>query len=671
MSISSSTNDRHMNSRLRDATTPFSPLMPRKNYDQWSALTQRKQSRTVSTRIRNSLRLFSTSSDNSGVVVSGENSNNNDNSSVPKDFASMGIQSPVLLHRIKTLLQLKCPTAVQAAAFTALSISTDDNNNNRQLSDAMIGSETGSGKTLSYLLPLMNDILQRKAAAAAAHQSNKDDKNDLIGYDYARALILVPNKELVQQVVRMAMDLAGGPASVVYGGNTMLDTLPWSSSNNSKAAKNSETPDSEMVRIAILPGGLRETLDFAPFRRPGSAGDSSSTSLVMPPVDILISTPAAVAPLGVSPKNIALFADIQTVVMDEADLLLDGGYIRPLNDVLLGFRRADRLESSSGFTSQPSSWHRRTQHVFVAATLPNSGLRSVDAYLTKKFPNIQRIAMDNMHMARHSGLMPGQATLWIEEESKKQRMLELVRLLTTGELKHQKVMVFLNSGEDAEASCQALERAGVPCLPFHAKILLEERTATLDRFRKYSAVAANENLPTHNASADGVGNMTSTISVLVCTDLASRGLDIPDVTAVVQLQFAGNVVAHLHRMGRCGRQQQTGRGVVFYGVKERALVATLQEAESYQQQSSQNNDTTSSDLPHGLSLTGDVTDIPLFDLDKEDVINLNDSSKSAIESRHEAGKITASFSRKRGFTKKIKKEVRRRIDERENSNYDA
>ena len=58
------------------------------------------------------------------------------------------------------------------------------------------------GKTLAYLLPIMDDILQRKRKAS------KDGGS--MGYDYGRALILVPNKELVQQVVRMAMALSGG-----------------------------------------------------------------------------------------------------------------------------------------------------------------------------------------------------------------------------------------------------------------------------------------------------------------------------------------------------------------------------------------------------------------------------------------------------------------------------
>jgi superfamily II DNA/RNA helicase len=105
--------------------------------------------------------------------------------------------------------------------------------------------------------------------------------------------------------------------------------------------------------------------------------------------------------------------------------------------------------------------------------------------------------------------------------------------------------------------------------------------------------------------------------------LASRGLDVPGVTAVVQLQFAGNVVSHLHRTGRCGRAgQRTGRGIVFFSEQEADLVAVLKDAEEQQER---------------MNLQQDVDDRD----DEEDI--------------EEIGKIKKGFSRKRGFTKKRKK----------------
>jgi superfamily II DNA/RNA helicase len=329
-------------------------------------------------------------------------------------FESMGIQSPVLLSRIEKNLNLTRPSAVQVAAFSAIA----------EGGDITIGAETGSGKTFAYLWPIIDDILQRK------------QKNEFVGYDYARAIILVPNKELVNQVVRMAVELCGGQdKALVYGSKSVPQDKQESNTNKQ-----------DIVRIAVIPGGLNAPQDFPPFRHSIGLGGKD------PPVDLVISTPAAIGPLGLKPKNIDMFADIQTLVIDEADMLLDGGYIRQLENVLLGFRRADRLDSSLGV--------RKTQHVFVAATLPDMGLRSVDAYLKKKFPNATDVTMAGMHNARHYGL--SDSTLWIEEDGggNKERMQRLVEMLEIpkeeGGLQGEKIMVFLNSVDDVDGVSGAL-----------------------------------------------------------------------------------------------------------------------------------------------------------------------------------------------------------------------
>jgi superfamily II DNA/RNA helicase len=335
-------------------------------------------------------------------------------------FESMGVTSPVLLDRIQNQLRLKRPSAVQAAAYAAI----------QQGGDVTIGAETGSGKTLAYLLPLVNDILERK--------QNPQDDTGYLGYDFCPAIVLVPNKELVNQVVRMAVDICGGRANCLVTGST-------GSTFGSKDKDGEQVDEKTVVRLAVMSGGLEAPQDFAPFRKAiGLGGDE-------PPVDICISTPAAIAPLGLKPAHIDMFADVQTLVIDEADMLLDGGYIRPLEQVLMGFRRADKLDESYGVN--------KTQHVFVAATLPDYGLRSVDAYLQKKFPNATRVTMAGMHNARHYGL--SDQTVWIEEESNKARMEKLVEMLETppeeGGLQGEKVMVFLNSVDNVEGANGAMQ----------------------------------------------------------------------------------------------------------------------------------------------------------------------------------------------------------------------
>mmetsp|Transcript_3515 Transcript_3515/g.5395 ORF Transcript_3515/g.5395 Transcript_3515/m.5395 type:complete len:619 (+) Transcript_3515:92-1948(+) len=485
-----------------------------------------------------------------------------------EDFESIGITNNVLLERLQKM-KLDRPSAVQAAAYNAIESGKD----------VTIGAETGSGKTFAYLLPILNDIINRKESA----------ENGDIGYDYARTFVLVPNKELVQQVVRMAQTLCGGKRCLVYG---KVDDSIMDDSNDGQ-------DDTNVVRLAIMPGGLKEPTDFPPFRNAIGLGGKED------PVDIVISTPAALGPLALKPKYIDLFADVQTLVVDEADMLLDGAYIRQLNDVLMGFRRADRLDASHEL--------QKTQHVFVAATLPDMGLKSVDAYLQKRFPYATRVTMAGMHNACHYGL--SERTQWFEIESKKERMEKLTQLLSTPRdsdgqgLQGEKVIVFLNSVNDVDGANTALERAGLSTVPYHAKLPLSERTANLDKFRRYDP---------QDPDSD-----PSTVPILVSTDLASRGLDVPGVTAVVQLQFALNVVAHLHRMGRCGRAgKRDGRGIIFYSSQEGELVEVIRNAEQEQER---------------MALVQDVDDIE------------DDEEKAA------RGTVKNAFSRKRAFTKKRKK----------------
>ena len=576
---------------------------------------------------------------------------NNNSFFANMDWKTLGVQSEILLERLATVLQLERPTAVQAAAFCEISSSRSRSSETTN-KNVLVGAETGTGKTLAFLVPLLDDILeQKRLRVKEQHQQQQHEQEKsseyadeqqpeqaqqqysqlLVDYDYARAVILVPNKELVQQMVRMALPLAGGMEALVYGGNTLphetLKSLQKDTYNNINHSASPPPPPHEVVRIAIMPGGLKEPSDFPPFRASIGLGGND------PPVDVVITTPASLGPLGLSPKNIDMFADIETVVIDEADMLLDGGYLRPLENVLLGFRRADRLNADGDGSGGLLGNIKKTQHVLVAATIPDYGLRSADAYLQKKFPQATRVTMTGMHNARHYRLT--EQTEWILQESRKERMMKLIDLLQTpidqGGLKGEKIMVFLNSVDDAEAASQALIREGMSVLPYHAKIKLEDRTLTLDRFRRYQSVSSTNS---SNSGIDAAVNAEDdSVPILVCTDLASRGLDVPGVNAVVQLQFAGNVVAHLHRMGRCGRAgQRKGRGIVFYDKTEAELVQVIQAAEEQQER---------------MVLEGDVLDIESKD---------NESSTPAAA----AGSVEKAFSRKRGFTKKRKKMQRER-----------
>jgi len=649
-------------------------------------------------------------------------------------FRSMGIRNPILLERLARVaegvenkdgmsfppLVGDGPTAVQAASYQALNCYGGDDGTG-VVNNVVIGAQTGSGKTLAYLLPLIDDVLERKkrlhalnigidndvGSSEGSNEFFDDSSGEYIGggglgYEYARAIILVPNRELADQVMRMAQPLcrntiasSGDDDDNNIDNNIDIDIDNDNDNDNNNNINNDNDNDHEIVNVVRLPGGLKSYLDFRPFRR--DSIDPTDTDEKR--ADIVVATPAALAALGPSPRNGALFADVRTLVMDEADMLLDGGYRRNLEDVLMGFRRTDKVMrrngAGTGTGGEQFLLHddntpvitRMTQHVLVAATLPSMGLRSVESYISKRFPNALKIMGKGMHDARHYGLGRTE-TLWIgdqedndagsdsnRDDANRKRMNRLVKMLlknddgqdnaatenhdrttataTNGILHGEKVMIFLNTVDDAEGASAALQRTGVNAVPYHAKLPSGERRANLERFRRFRA---HTEVMHYNDDDEEDGP----VPILVCTDLASRGLDVPGVTAVVQLQFATDVVSHLHRMGRCGRAgRRDGRGVIFYndandhandavggdtrddiitdnggGGGDRQLAMVVRDAECHA----------------GLGLGVDVD----VDVTIDENVNTDGDSSNG-------GKVEGAFSRKRGFSKKLKKKRRERV----------
>lgn len=340
----------------------------------------------------------------------------------------------------------------------------------------VIGSETGSGKTLAYLLPVFNELY-------ANGRSESKYKTT--------TFIVTPNKELSQQLLGVAAVLSGTYDSVKWGGSTTTEETV----NNILQSTPPATPPPFTPTLAVLPGGLSSPADFKPWR---DAASTPPENFSDPPVhaDIVICTPTTLAPLARDISNFDLFMGAQNLIVDECDMVLDGGYFKALQDVLMGFKRKEKLDK--GWDVKP------TNHVFVGATIPDYGLRSVDAFIKRKFPNATKIHGSNVHSARHGGLTDVE---WEEVDGDSDRFKSFLARVERGGLG--RCMVFVNTVEAAENTAIALRSKGVEALPYHAKSSVQERVDNLNAFR------------------------SSTDKLLVCTDLASRGLDIPDVETVV------------------------------------------------------------------------------------------------------------------------------------------
>ena len=167
------------------------------------------------------------------------------------------------------------------------------------------------------------------------------------------------------------------------------------------------------------------------------------------------------------------------------------------------------------------------------------------------------------------------------------------------------VMIFLNTADKAQKFAQMMRyivsekdegSAQLECVEFHNLMSAYEKRSSLEQFR------------------------SGAVKVLVCTDSAARGLDLPEVRHVVEAQFALNVVQHLHRIGRASRAGRSGKATSFYCEEASPLVESIMGAEQ------------------------DGRNIPV---DQE---GINASNASSIE---------RSFSRRRGFRRNLKRKAQR------------
>jgi superfamily II DNA/RNA helicase len=205
-------------------------------------------------------------------------------------------------------------------------------------------------------------------------------------------------------------------------------------------------------------------------------------------------------------------------------------------------------------------YRRSKQYVFVAATLPQSGKKTAGGVLKRMFPNAVWVSGAYLH--RHN---PRLERRWIEVTADTQvsALLDAVKYGLKNEVHDTKLgpnrtMVFTNTVDAANSVSDILQRVGVPCILYHRDSSLEERAKNLQSFRENGGV-------------------------LVCTDAAARGLDVPNVSHVIQAEFAACAVDFLHRVGRTARAGQSGIVTSLYTEANRDLVRAVRQAEELAQ----------------------------------------------------------------------------------------
>lgn len=229
--------------------------------------------------------------------------------------------------------------------------------------DVVLGSETGAGKTLAYLLPLFElaarahadperarvkakewEYFQERRAALKEKGGGGMESLSSLAQDFPweapLAIVLVPNRQLGEQVLRMAGEVLGANGGV------------------------------EGVTIDALPGSLEGDWPYHPKSRPAPS--------------VLVCTPAALSGFD---RDVGIFARVGTLVVDEADMLLEGDYGRHLDRILVAFKRwvwwlgraclpCGLMKINRGSTTWTPSPHRNPhQPPNLTPTAPTSSTR--------------------------------------------------------------------------------------------------------------------------------------------------------------------------------------------------------------------------------------------------------------------------------------------------------
>lgn len=238
--------------------------------------------------------------------------------------------------------------------------------------------------------------------------------------------------------------------------------------------------------------------------------------------DVLVATPGAL--LKALRKQFISLSELNFLVIDEADTMFDVSFAGLLEDIFSHAQVASRLSETVGLD-------HKAQLVVVGATFPG-GVGEV----LSKVTDLASMVTIKSRMLHH--LMPHvkQSFLRINGADK---ILELHQALKKAELEHKGILVFCNSASTVNWLGYSLEEMGVHHMRLQGEMPATMREGIFRNFQKGS------------------------VDVLICTDIASRGLDTQRVGLVINYDFPETHTDYIHRAGRVGRAGGSGGGEVL------------------------------------------------------------------------------------------------------------
>jgi len=251
----------------------------------------------------------------------------------------------------------------------------------------------------------------------------------------------------------------------------------------------------------------------------GGVGQGNQERALRAGVDILVATPGRL--LDLTAQGVVRLRHIEIFVLDEADRMLDMGFIHDVRRVI-ALLPQDR------------------QTLFFSATMPPEAQRLASAIL--KSPETVAVAPVSTTAERIE-----QSIYFVEKEEK--RAL-LVSVLKSPEMK--RVLVFTRTKHGANRVAEHLHKAGVRAAAIHGNKSQGARERALSDFK------------------------SGQIRVLVATDIAARGIDIDEITHVVNFELPNVPETYVHRIGRTARAGASGTALSFCDTPEREFLADIE-----------------------------------------------------------------------------------------------
>ncbi|MEQ9916644.1 ATP-dependent RNA helicase RhlE [Pectobacterium aroidearum] len=324
--------------------------------------------------------------------------------------------------------------------------------------DLMASAQTGTGKTAGFTLPLLQLLNSREA------------QNKGKGRRPVRALILTPTRELAAQIdenVKAYSKYLRLRSLVVFGGVSI---------------------NPQMMKLR---GG----------------------------VDILVATPGRL--LDLEHQNAVDLSQIEILVLDEADRMLDMGFIHDIRRVL-------------------AKLPAKRQNLLFSATFSDE----IKALANKLLTNPASVEVVRRNTPSE---LVTQHVHFVDKRRKRELLSQLI-----GENNWQQVLVFTRTKHGANHLAELLEKDGITAAAIHGNKSQGARTRALANFK------------------DG------SIRVLVATDIAARGLDIDQLPHVVNYELPNVPEDYVHRIGRTGRAEATGEALSLVCVDEHKLLRDIE-----------------------------------------------------------------------------------------------